>query len=152
MYTLKRNTLVRNYPVYYNQFDVSFNVRPLGLVRTESSILHLTQGRDNRKYGDRIPSVSFLPRSRRLKICSAVNNNRNFCYLDRTNLPPNRVSTVRIFQTRTSKGQFIYAVVINSRIKRILANRAPATFHNVKLYLGDPWLAPAKATVKKCPS
>ena len=145
---MTKNNHVRTYPFYYNQFDVSFDIRPTGTVASWGSIIHLTRGQDNSQYGDRVPAVWFSPRSRRLHICSAINNNKDHCFTDQTNLPLNRFSKVRIFQKRTSKGQFIFTIVINSRIKKILPNKAPATFYNVKYYLGNPWATPAKAVVK----
>lgn len=148
VYQLTKNNLVRTYPFYYNQFDVSFDIRPTGTLTSMGSIIHLTRGQGLSRYGDRVPGIWFFSRSRRLHICSAINNNKNYCYTDRTNLPSTRFSKVRIFQKRTSKGQFIFAIVINSRIKRILVNKAPATFYNVRYYLGNPWSTPAKAIVR----
>ena len=144
---MTRNNFVRSYPFYYNQFDISFDIRPFGTISSWASIIHLTRGQDNTKYGDRVPGVWFQPGSGRLHICSAINNNKANCYSDKTNLP-NRFTRVRIFQKRDSKGRFVYVIVINSSIRRILANKAPATFYNVRYYLGDPWYKPAKALVK----
>ena len=147
-YELTKNNHVRTYPFYYNQFDVSFDIRPTGIVASWGSIIHLTRGQDNSQYGDRVPAVWFSPRTRRLHICSAINGKKNFCYNDHTDLPKTRFTKVRIFQKRTSKGQFIFTVVINSKIKKVIANKAPATFYNVKYFLGNPWSPPAKAIVK----
>ena len=77
-YKLTKNNHVQTYPFYYNQFDVSFDIRPTGTVEKYGSIIHLTRGENIKRYGDRVPAVWFSPRTRRLHICSAINGKKKF--------------------------------------------------------------------------
>ena len=100
------------------------------------------------RYGDRIPAVFFHPQSKRLHICSAVNDNVNHCFSDTKDLTTRRYTRVRISQLRDRRGQYVYNIYINGVVRHTTVNTRPTTFYNVKYYLGDPWHPAARARVR----
>ena len=146
----KKSTLVRAYPFYYNQFDVSFDVKPLaGVIYSWGSIFRCALGDSTGKYGDRVPGVWFYPGTRRLHICNAVSGNKNYCFNEPRNLDLHHFTNIRITQSKSSlTGHFLYRVYVQGKLRKAAYNTLPMTFYNVKCFLGDHLNSPAKALVK----
>lgn len=128
-------------------YDLSFEIRPLGIVSGWSNIIHATIGNNIGKYGDRTPAVFFLSRTTRLHICSAVNGNVNYCW-NSSPLPLLRYSRIRI--TQQEKGNKLYYMIfINKRRMLRIENKRPEFFQNVQVYSADKWYSPSKATIRR---
>lgn len=124
---------------------VSFEITPFGTVDGWSNIMHATIGGNNEKYGDRIPAIWFHHKSTRLRICSAVNGNKNYCFSSDP-LRMKRASTVIVQQIQYSK-DYRYQIIVNGKEESVV-NTQTKEFYNVKYYASDPWYIPAKAFVR----
>ena len=146
--TPKRNNLIRRIPVYFNEFEVSFDVKPTGTVSTWASILHVTKGGNNNNAGDRLPAIWFVPGTRRLAVFTAHGTNKNFGVTGTADIPASVFTNVHIQQRRLSNNSYEYSIKINGNTKHRSINTNPLTIYNAKVYLGDPWYLAAKAQVK----
>ena len=147
MQQLVRSTSIRQFDTFYKNYEVSFDIKPTGQFFDWSSVLHVSRGNNYGAYGDRIPGVWFIANTYRLHICSAVNNNVNYCYNTRQNLPTNKFSTVRIVQ-KFVNGGYRYSISIDGNELHSVVNNNPITIPNVKAYAADPWYVAAKALIK----
>ena len=131
------------------QWYLSFDLKPTGTTGALSNILHLTRGGDESRIGDKMPSVSFLPRTSRLQVCNAVGYNKSHCFESPTSLELNDYVNVRIRQTWDVKYSTyrIYIELDNNLVYNI-TNIAAREFTNMLLYVSDPWNPPAKAEIK----
>ena len=149
----KKNQLIRRFPIFYNQYEVSFEVILLFSVSLSTwvNIIHFTQGgRDSRTLGDHIPVVWYHPKLRHLKICSAVGTNGFHCYETKKKLVPlTRFTHVKISQLLDAKtGKFFYQIRIDRRLEHSVVNANPKTFYDVKQYMSSPWSTSAISLVK----
>ena len=78
---LKKSKLITQRETLPRTWAITLKVNPYNTVNVLSNILHATIGKDNERYGDRIPGIWFLPKTTKLFICSAVNGNKNLAYL-----------------------------------------------------------------------
>ena len=129
---------------------VSFKIKPINKRKGWSSIIHATaHGRNNHKYGDRIPGVWFISNTNRMHICSAVNGKKNYCFNTKKDLPKNKYSKVVIRQVQRKDGKLVYQIFVNGKLVHQKINKAPRSFRNVKPYAADPWHKPARAIIKQ---
>ena len=111
-----KNTMVGIFHCFLSQYEISFQIKPVSITSGWSSILHLTARSNNRYMGDRIPAVFFYPGTTQLHVCSAIGNNRNYCFTTRQALPRNRFTKVNIRQIYDkTKRVFVFAVLINGK-------------------------------------
>ena len=119
---------------------VSFTIRPQGKRSGLSNIIHATRGGSSAgQHGYHTPSVWFLSNSRRLRVCSTVSNNPNYCYNSPTSLPDKQNSRVVIQQIRRSDGKYFYRIYINGHLRVNVQNTNPQIFYNVKYWISNPW-------------
>ena len=140
----RRSNLIRTIPVYFKEYEVSFDVKLTGIVSSQSSLLHITKG-GNTNIGDMMPSIFFKGRSNSMTICTHINS-KSTC----TSVPTSiyRFCNIKIQQKKLSEKDFEYTIRYNNYIFRKVINRKPLTLYNAKVYLGDPWYPSAKALVK----
>ena len=145
----RRNNLIRTFPVYFNEFEISIDVMPTGQVSGISNIVRVTRGSDTIHFGDRLPAIFFLPNSRRLHICSSVNYYSSYCVDGGYNLPYSRYTNINIRQRRVkSNNSFLYSVSIDGYVRHQVVNWKPITLYNARVYLSDPWYTSARVKVK----
>lgn len=109
-----KNTLVRTFYCFQNQFEISFQIKPTSITTGISSILHLTARSDNHYMGDRVPAVFFYPGTTRLEVCTAIGGNRNYCFTTQRALPMNQFTMVDIRQIKDKlNGAFLFTISIN---------------------------------------
>ena len=140
--TITRNTLLTTIPQLSTSFIVKFQLYPIRFQSGWTNILHLTtSGANINNYGDRVPGVWFWSASsrdtkNRLHICSAVNNNRNYCFNSAKIVPRGQWSAVEISQRR--EGNLLkYQVKVRGVVIGTVTNTAARAFSNVKVYAGD---------------
>ncbi|XP_066922243.1 uncharacterized protein [Clytia hemisphaerica] len=143
---IRKNTLIKTFPTYFSEYEVSFRIRPTGKVNAWSNILHVTKGGDNGAHGDRIPGVWFWPNTNKLLIATSRSSNKNY-YWTSPELPTNKDTEVNIKQKVVGCCTHYYTITIDKKVVLNVVNSSPRTFHNVRVYQGDPWYAPAKAII-----
>ena len=144
---LKRNKLVRKVKVLKRGWSLSFAIKPTGVVKGWSNIMHATLGKNSKRYGDRTPGVWFISGTTKLHICSAVSGNRNRCY-NSAPLPKKKFSRILIRQIQKRNFKYYYQIFINGKKKFDVLNTKPKVFKNVKYYASDPWYKAAKAQLR----
>lgn len=143
------NTLIRTFPIWFNEYEVNLDVKPLGIISSWGSIIHLSKGGNNNIYGDRIPAIWFQPGTNKLHICSAISNNRNYCVNENKDLPRDRFTKIRIAQVcQDSCNDYRYTISIDGEQVHSILNKNPITLSNVRVYMADPWGNAANALVK----
>ena len=140
----RRSNLIRTIPVYFKEYEVSFDVKLTGIVSSQSSLLHITKG-GNTNIGDMMPSIFFKGRSNRMTICTHINS-KSSC--SSVFISSYTFCNIKIQQKKLSEKDFEYTIRYNNHIVRKFINRKPLTLYNAKVYLGDPWYSAAKVQVK----
>jgi len=124
----------------YAKYEVSFTVRPIGVLSGWTNILHISAG-DN---VDRIPSVFFHSMSTRLHISTGCNGNTN-TYIDPPgNLPVgiNTKITIRV------KDDYFTVHYDDREVgRRKCSNPVEPTKQLAAVYLSNPWYPSSNAIV-----
>ena len=96
-----------------------------------------------------MPAIFFQPNSRRLRICTAIGYNKNYCIDGSYNLPYNVFTNINI-QQRFSKANSSYqfTIKINGTTKAEVTNDNPVTIDHASVYLSNPWYTVARIQVK----
>ena len=131
---------------------MSFRIRPYGKINKWGSILHVTKGGNNGAHGDRIPGVWFWPNTNKLHITTSLGTNKNYNWNSKE-LPTNKDTEVNIKQKAFNccphcKCHHRFIITIDKKVVLNVYNHSPKTFHNVKVYQGDPWYSAAKAYIR----
>ena len=142
--TPKKNNLIQTIPVYFNEFEVSLDVKLTDYIHSLTSILHITKGGNNGDIGDRLPAI-FL-NNRYLYISTPLNS--TYRSYPNTFIYPNRFHNINIQQKKISENLFQYTIKIRDYTIHRSINKTPLTLYNAKVYLGDPWYPAAKVLVK----
>merc|ERR1712062_504672 len=95
-------------------------------------------GKDDGRYGSRIPAVWIEP-NKRFYIESAVSG--NCCYRKYINHYLGKQYDITIQQTKEN-GKYWYQIIVNGSTVLKVQNTQPRIFSNVKEYLSDPWYRP----------
>lgn len=121
---------------------------PMDIVQDSGQILHVTQGGNKDIYGDRIPFIKFGTGSTNMLITSAINGDTDYKSHGLPNPIPMYIWTrVEVSQLRQSNGSYQYTIRIDDIIYFQMANTDPREFSDVKVYISDPWMTPAKAKI-----
>ena len=81
-----------------------------------------------------------------LLICSAVNDNGNYCVTSGA-VPLGHWTRVEIRQLKVSSS-YKYLVKVNDITIEEVYNKKPREFSNVKVYNGDPWSDAAQGVIR----
>ena len=135
-------------PTFQDAYYVSFEVMPTSTHSEWRNIIHFTADKNNEKYGDRIPAVWFVGHTTRLHICSAVNDNKNYCINTKEGVPFHEYTKVEISQEQQSDGSFLYQIRVGGNQIHSIINKQPRYFPNVKVYRSNPWDNAADAEVR----
>ena len=131
-------------PIQDSTYILSFQLFPLRFQSGHTSIIHFTaHGKNMKKYGDRNPGIWFNPGSEydaknSLHICSAVNNNKNYCFNTKKTIPRNQWTAIEISQLWTG-GHHRYQIRVDGELVHSRVNTVAKGFSKVKVYAGDPW-------------
>ena len=135
---LRKNNIIKQLPQLSPYYELSFKIKPFGIVNGWGNILHATVGNDITRYGDRTRGVWFHGRTTKLYICSAINRNKDFCWTSSFSLPLNSYTQIRI-QQKALLGKTFYTIYINGVVTLHVENNRASSFRNVKVYGSDPW-------------
>ena len=134
--------------MYFNEYEVSLDVKPTGVSGTYTSLFRVNRGADSAVPGDRLPVIFFRTNRKELYICTAIGTNKNHCFSDRYVFPLSVFTNIKIQQQRFLNDSYQYSIKVNGVVKLQVINTHPITLYNAKVYLGDPWYNPAKAQIK----
>ncbi|XP_002169658.2 uncharacterized protein LOC100205312 [Hydra vulgaris] len=132
---LKNDNLVAVLSKLKKSFIISFDLKLNSFSNEIRSVIHLTLGEDNVKYGDRIPGVWIS--KQKLQVVFAINGNNNNLFESKP-LPLDVWINVDILQQYEWGLNYFYVYINNKKVYEIL-NRNERLFTNVKVYAGDPW-------------
>nr|XP_047146494.1 uncharacterized protein LOC100209659 isoform X2 [Hydra vulgaris] len=143
--TLKKNNLVAVLSKLEQSFDIYFDLKLNSFSDGFRSVIHLTIGEDNSKYGDRIPGIWVS--NQKLLVAFAINDNKNE-YFESKPLQQGQWINIHIRQ-HAQWGRASYTIYINNKKVYTLPNLNPQVFTNVKVYAGDPWYEAQDGSIKK---
>lgn len=127
-------------------YRLVFVISPYGLVIKDSNILHVTKGENNDTYGDRNPFVMMIGDTTRLRICSAINGDKNHCW-DSEPIPLHEDSKVKILQ-KNVQGELTFLIFINGELKYSVVNNDGKTFKKMKVFVSDKYYPAASVFMK----
>ncbi|XP_065640660.1 uncharacterized protein LOC105849165 isoform X2 [Hydra vulgaris] len=143
--TLKKNNLVAVLSKLEQSFDIYFDLKLNSFSDGFRSVIHLTIGEDNSKYGDRIPGIWVS--NQKLLVAFAINNNKNEYFESK---PLQRGQWINIhLRQHAESGRASYTLYINNENVYTVPNLNPQVFTNVKVYAGDPWYENQDGSIKK---
>ena len=125
-----------------------FDVYIRGITKYKGSVIQFTNGKNNAKYGDRVPGIWILPGTTKLVICSAINGNGNYKFVTKP-LGLNKFVSLKIQQMFTVQGKYEYAIFINGKKVLNIVNKLPQLFNRLGIYAGNPWDRPANCVLRK---
>ena len=129
---------------FEKEYSVSFTFAAYTFSPGWHNILHFTTGDDIGSPGSRIPAVWMHTNmgdetAKPLYICSDVNGNPDYCWISKS-IAVNTPTQIQIRQIRKNAG-YTYQILIDGVISWEVINSSPRVFHDVKLYVSDPWYA-----------
>ena len=132
-------------------YNVEFDIKPLGTRGAWSNILHLTNdGHNSGTYGRRIPGIWFWPNTRKLHIRVGQKSNGNAGCDPSTQLTHRQWTKVRLeVRDRSTSVFFDDENGRNYMTKKcnVGANQRKA-FKNVQVWSGDPWYTAPNAEMR----
>lgn len=146
---MEKNKLLGVLPEQSIFYELSFQVKPFSAIMNSNyaNVIDVTLGENLRVYGDRNPSVYFEPRSTKMVVYSAINNDKGYYWTFETPLPLNKYTSVKISQ-KLADGKLYFKVFINDIEEDSVENKYPQFFSNMKIYGSNPWSQPADADIK----
>ena len=152
---MSSNNLYQTIPTLYKQWTISLDIMPLGIVEDWSSILHVGIGGNDAEYGDRTPSIMFLPSDGmhppKLHISSAIDGNSNYDFEVYNNhnaaLPFYEWTHVEMSQLLRPDESYQFIIRIAGQTVAKLTNTDPREFSDVKVFASDMYYTPAKARI-----
>ncbi|XP_065658660.1 uncharacterized protein LOC136083184 [Hydra vulgaris] len=143
---LKQDNLIATLPFLKKTYLVSFKIKPTLYPPGYYSIIHLTTGGNEGKFGFRTPGVYFYGTGK-LSVWSAINGNPNREYITLEALSLNQWSSIRVTQHQINSIYF-FRVYVDGKLKIDIKNSDPRSFKNVKVYNADPWYEAQPASIK----
>ena len=147
----KRNTLLKTIPKFSYTYSVTFDFKPKAFQKGWTNVIHLTTGGNRGKHGERIPSVWFFSSSstateNKVRICSSVNNDVNYCLDSGVFIPRGKWTSFSITQVREGTS-YRYTVNVGGVQLGSVINKEPREFSNVKVYASDDWFETAQGSI-----
>ena len=132
------------------EFSLEVNLKPTGTIAGWSNILLMASDttKDCCNDGNRIPAIFFHGNSNKLHVCFAISGSGNKCY-NSDNLPSGKVTKIGIQQVHQYETTYRYSISLNGKEVYQTPNTKAKEYKNVKLYLGNEYHNPAKASVLK---
>ena len=147
--TIVKNRIVTTIPVLHKIYDVTIDLYATKWPTSDdyANILHLTIGKYEGQYGDRVPMISYRKYTGTFHIASAVNGDINYHSDTTKTYPLNTWIKLRVQQT-LENGKYVYSTYINNEQVHQVVNTQPQVFYNVKVYCSSPWEVVLEGKVK----
>jgi hypothetical protein len=120
-------------------FELSFDITPLGVESGWANIVHFTQGADWGTPGDRMPAIWFRPGTFELHICHDEVSSVNICYNSRA-LAQDVTTNVRIHYHER-----LLMIYFDDTYEGSVSFSADRASGSATMYISDPWYTPANA-------
>lgn len=147
MWQLERGKVIETIKELSPYYDLSFDIKPVGVVSDLSSIIRVTApDGGNVNNGDRNPALFFFPDSTSLTFCSAVNGNPSYCW-NYSPLPLNTYTSIRITQ-QSESGQVMYRIYVDGSLKHEVHNTQLVYIENAQVLTSDSLHVAANAYIK----
>ena len=132
---LKKNKLLTTIPELGKEWEVSMQIK-LTKYYTSSfhNIFHMTIG-GGAHYGERTPGI-WIDDSKQLYISSAVNGDNGYHY-KADSIPLNKYRIVKVQQTLTDGGKYMFAIFIDRKKVFNVVNTQPEAFKDVKVFASN---------------
>ncbi|XP_047125639.1 uncharacterized protein LOC101241849 [Hydra vulgaris] len=143
---IKENQLLVILTNLPKEYELSFNFKPTKFLNKSASVIHLTQGGDKNKYGDRTPCVWVSP-DNYLYFSSAINGTSDTIIKSHVISPLNEWTKIKITQFKF-RSEYLFTVEIANHKIYNVQNINPMNFNNVKVYLGSPWMSAQPGFIK----
>ena len=137
-FTVTKGQILETITKWGSTFNVEADITVIKQPNQPKNIFHFTQNLDNTKYGDRIPTVLLL-KDGNIRICSAINGDKNFCKGFKYELDTKYHLKIQQFRQNEKT---IYNIIMNDNIIYSGENKQPKDFDNVKVYVSDKWYDP----------
>ena len=135
---LKPNTLLTTLPSLGRQWEIAFQFKPTNYDNSDwTNILHMTDGSNNAKLGDRNPAFFFKP-SVGWMVATTIGSDKNSEIKIKPPPPVGQWSTVVLSQLKTGS-RTTFSVKINDAAPLTTENPAPRAFSSVKVFASNPW-------------
>ncbi|XP_002165899.1 uncharacterized protein LOC100208688 [Hydra vulgaris] len=142
--TLMKSNLVAILPKLGKTFYIYFKIKLNSFSHGYRSVIHLTLGEDNVKYGDRIPGIWIY--EEKLVLAFAISGNKNEYFFSKP-LSLNQWIPVIITQ-QSHPLKPIFEVYINHELVFEKENLNQKEFTNINVYAGDPWYEVQDGSIK----
>ena len=144
---LEKDTLLTTIPELGKEWEVSLQIKLTEYdTAAYRSILHMTSGGDNEKYGDRTPLLEMDPRKKLYVESAAPGLN----YLDDRSspIPLHTWTAVKVSQRLSSGGRYMFKILLDGEQVFAVENKQPEAFKDVKVYTSAPWKASQAGSIK----
>jgi len=124
-------------------FSLSFDLTPTGIVSSSSSIIHYSGDGSNSGPSGRIPAIWFAPGTTKLLVRVATSNDANEGITSSVrSLPLKAKTSVRV----EAVGKEVRLFLNNTLDSRVSVS-ADRLYGKATAYVSDPWVTPAKASI-----
>ena len=136
---LKKNNLLKTLETLEKEWEISFEFKPTSYNHSGfTSLLTLTKGGHNKKYGDRTPAILFHAR-KGMHVASAINNSVDI-HKDVKPAPKvGKWSTIVVSQLKSTGSKYILKVKVDGKEVWKVDNSKAEKFSKVKVFASDPW-------------
>ncbi|XP_047146664.1 uncharacterized protein LOC124819252 [Hydra vulgaris] len=142
--TLKKNYLIGLLGKIERSFFIDFNLKLNSFSNGQRSVIHLTIGEDNVRYGDRIPGIWIY--KKKLRIAFDTSNKKSK-YFDSQPLSLHQWINIKTNQSVESGINYFNVYINHKKVYEVQYLNAQI-FKNVLVYAGDPWYKPQDGSIK----
>jgi len=134
---LKKNNLLATLSSVWEEYYVSFEMWiDKNTPGDWTNVLHLTNGGNIGKHGDRVPAF-FLYRNTQLHVASSVNGNSNY-HINQNGFKLKKWYRIEVQQVYKG-GKFHYQIKLDGKLIHNTVNTKASSFKNVRVYASDNW-------------
>ena len=131
-FNIEEGNLLTTIPVLGKEWRISHDFKPTSYTSGgPANSLHLTDGLNDKSYGDRIPAI-FFSEDEGMYVGSAINQDWNFGY--QHDNPPIDKWTNIVLSQKLHGGIYIYRIEMDGMEIFAVENSNPEQFYNVKVY------------------
>ena len=135
---IKKSQTIKVLNTLPKEYELSFEVKLTSIAHVAwSNIIHLTVGGNVNTYGDRTPGI-WIHSNKNYYFAFALNGNRNSVFDSNIVIKLMEWTKIRISQLLI-EGKHVLKIWAAENIIYYVVNKDAREFHDVKLYIGDPW-------------
>ena len=146
---VKSHNLYQTIPTLFQQWSISLDILPTGIVEHWGNILRVGLGGHWEDYGDRTPLINFTPNDTKLHIQSAINGQAGYGFTAPA-LPLHEWTHVEISQLVLPDSAYhlvLFTIRINNSIFVQMNNTDPIEFSDITVWASDQFHTAARARI-----